>query len=387
MDLLASLLSDTAVRQRYFPISKSRIFMAHAAVTAMAGPVAEAMNRFIQGHTEDFPDYSETLALIRQTRELAARLVNASPEEIALLGPTSLGLSLVANGIDWRPGDEIVCYLDDYPANVYPWINLRDKGVLVRFIEPAQVGELTVDAVERALTPKTKLVALASCSFIAGFRIEISAIGKLLRERGILFCLDAIQTLGAFPTTVEYVDFLSADAHKWLLGPLSIGVVYVRKELFEVCRPTLLGAWNINAPNYIAQDQIEFVEGAQRYEPGVLNLPGVAGLKAAMDLLLEVGIDKVAERILSIRSRLVSGLANLGFTLLGENNSPAHHSGIITVTHPTRNIASQFQRLSENRIICSPRQDRQGNQYLRFSPHFYNTEDEVDRILAVLKIS
>jgi cysteine desulfurase / selenocysteine lyase len=241
--------------------------------------------------------------------------------------------------------------------------------------------------VERVLTPKTKLVALASCSFIAGFRIEISAIGKLLRERGILFCLDAIQTLGAFPTTVEYVDFLSADAHKWLLGPLSIGVVYVRKELFEVCRPTLLGAWNINAPNFIAQYQIEFVEGAQRYEPGVLNLPGVAGLKAAMELLLEVGVDKVAERILSIRSRLVSGLANLGFTLLGENNSPAHHSGIITVTHPTRNIASQFQRLSENRIICSPRQDRQGNQYLRFSPHFYNTEDEVDRILEVLKIS
>ena len=359
--------------------------MAHAAVTAMAGPVAEAMNRFIQGHTEDFPDYSEALALIRQTRESAARLVHASPEEIALLGPTSLGLSLVANGVDWAPGDEIVCYLDDYPANVYPWLNLRDKGVVVRFIEPAQVGELTVEALERALTPRTKLVALASCSFISGFRIEIPAIGKLLRERGILFCLDAIQTLGAFPTTVEYVDFLSADAHKWLLGPQAIGVVYVRKELFEVCRPTLLGAWNIKAPGYIAQNQIEFVESAQRYEPGVLNLPGVAGMKAAIDLLLEVGIDNVAERIFSIRNRLFSGLVELGFTVLGQINRPAHHSGIITVTHSTRNIASQFKRLSENRIVCSPRQDRQGNQYLRFSPHFYNTDDEVDRILEVLK--
>ena len=108
-------------------------------------------------------------------------------------------------------------------------------------------------------------------------------------------------------------------------------------------------------------------------------------MKAAIDLLLEVGIDKIAERILSIRGRLVSGLAELGFTLLGGNNSPTHHSGIITVTHSTRNIASQFTRLSENRVVCSPRQDRQGNQYLRFSPHFYNTEDEVDRILEVLK--
>jgi cysteine desulfurase / selenocysteine lyase len=385
MDLLTSLLSDTELRHRLFPITKSRIFMAHAAVTVLPGPVAEAMSALIQSCSEDFRDFSETLALIQRTRESAARLINASPEEIALLGPTSLGLSLVANGIAWAPGDEVVCYLDDYPANVYPWMNLRNKGVQIRFIEPAHVGELTVDALQRVLTPKTKLVALASCSFLSGFRIDIPAIGKLLRERGILFCLDAIQTLGAFPTTVEYVDFLSADAHKWLLGPLAIGVVYVRKELFEVCRPTLLGAWNLKAPNFVAQNQIEFVEGAQRYEPGVLNLPGVAGMKAAIDFLHEIGIDKIAQRILSIRSRLVSGLTELGFTTLGENNPSMHQSGIITVAHPTRDIVSEHKRLLENGIVCSPRQDRQGNQYLRFSPHFYNSEDEIDRVLDVLR--
>ena len=385
MDLLTSILSDTDTRHRFFPISKSKIFMAHAAVTALAGPAAEAMNELIRKCSEDFRDFSETLALIQQTRESAGRLLHASPDEIALLGPTSLGLSLVANGIAWVPGDEVVCYLDDYPANVYPWINLRDKGVVVRFIEPAQIGELTVEAVERTLTPKTKLVALASCSFISGFRIDITAIGKLLRERGILFCLDAIQTLGAFPTTVEHVDFLSADAHKWLLGPVAIGVVYVKKELFDLCRPTLLGAWNIKAPNFVAQNQVEFVEGAQRYEPGVLNVPGVAGMKATIDLLLEIGIEKVAERILSIRSRLVFGLVELGFTPLGATTNAAHFSGIITVSHPTRDIPSLFKRLSENRVVGSPRQDRRGNHYLRFSPHFYNTEDEVDRVLELLK--
>jgi cysteine desulfurase/selenocysteine lyase len=385
MDLLTSILSDTDTRHRFFPISKSKIFMAHAAVTALAGPAAEAMSELIRKCSEDFRDFSETLALIKQTRESAGRLVHASPDEIALLGPTSLGLSLVANGIAWAPGDEVVCYLDDYPANVYPWINLRDKGVVVRFIEPAQIGELTVEAVERTLTPKTKLVALASCSFISGFRIDIAAIGKLLRERGILFCLDAIQTLGAFPTTVEHVDFLSADAHKWLLGPVAIGVVYVKKELFDLCRPTLLGAWNIKAPNFVAQNQVEFVEGAQRYEPGVLNVPGVAGMKATIDLLLEIGIEKVAERILSIRSRLIFGLVELGFTPLGATTNAAHFSGIITVSHSTRDIPSLFKRLSENRVVCSPRQDRQGNHYLRFSPHFYNTEDEVDRVLELLK--
>jgi cysteine desulfurase / selenocysteine lyase len=385
MDLLTSILSDTDTRHRFFPVSKSKIFMAHAAVTALAGPAAEAMSELIRTCSEDFRDFSETFALIQQTRESAGRLLHASPDEIALLGPTSLGLSLVANGIAWAPGDEVVCYLDDYPANVYPWINLRDKGVVVRFIKPPQIGELTVEAVERTLTPKTKLVALASCSFISGFRIDVAAIGKLLRERGILFCLDAIQTLGAFPTTVEHVDFLSADAHKWLLGPVAIGVVYVKKELFELCRPTLLGAWNIKAPNFVAQNQVEFVEGAQRYEPGVLNVPGVAGMKATIDLLLEIGIEKVAERILSIRSRLVFGLVELGFTPPGATTNASHFSGIISVSHPTRDIPSLFKRLSENRVVCSPRQDRQGNHYLRFSPHFYNTEDEVDRVLELLK--
>jgi cysteine desulfurase/selenocysteine lyase len=385
MDLLTSILSDPDIRQRFFPISKSKIFMAHAAVTTLAGPVADAMGELIHKCSADFPDFSEALALIRQTRESAARLVHASADEIALLGPTSLGLSLVANGIAWAPGDEVVCYLDDYPANVYPWINLREKGVVVRFIEPAQIGEITVEAVERTLTPKTKLVALASCSFISGFRIDVGAIGKVLRERGILFCLDAIQTLGAFPTTVEHVDFLSADAHKWLLGPMAIGVVYVRKELFDVCRPTLLGAWNIKAPGFITQNEIEFEESAQRYEPGVLNLPGVAGMKAAIDLLLEIGIEKVAERILSIKSRLGFGLIELGFTSLGATHPAAHSSGIVTVSHPTRDIASLFKRLAENQVICSHRQDRQGKQYLRFSPHFYNTEDEVDRVLELLK--
>jgi cysteine desulfurase/selenocysteine lyase len=385
MDLLISLLSDPATRQRLFPITKSKIFMAHAAVTALAGPVVEAMREHIQTYSADVPDYSETLLLIKQTREAAARMLNASPDEIALLGPTSLGLSLFANGIRWEPGDEIICYLDDYPANVYPWLNLREQGVQIRYIEPAQLGELSAETLEHLLTPKTRLVALASCSFITGFRIDIQAIGKLLRDRGILFSLDAIQTLGAFPTTVEYVDFLSADAHKWLLGPAAIGVVYVRRECFDLCRPTLLGSWNVKAPGFIAQDRIEFYDTAQRYEPGILNLPGIAGMKAGIDLLLGIGIEKIADRIQEIRARLLDGTKKLGFEILGPSDQPAHHSGIVTMTHPGRDLTALFKHLAENQVVCSQRQDRQGKQYLRFSPHFYNTEDEVDRVLELLE--
>jgi cysteine desulfurase / selenocysteine lyase len=384
MDFLASILADEQARIDAFPICGNKVFMAHAAVTTLPRVVADAMVDFSRGASARPPDFKEALKLIQQTREVAARLIRAAPEEVALLGPTSLGLSLFANGIDWREGDEVLCYLDDYPANVYPWLNLRTRGVTVRFLEPPTPGAITPGLVEEALSPRTRLVALASCHFVSGYRIDIAGIGQLLRQRGVLFSLDAIQTLGAFPTTVEHVDFLSADAHKWLLGPLAIGIVFVRKDHFELCRPTLLGSWNIKAPEFMAQPEIEFLPTAQRYEPGALNLPGIAGMKAAIELLLEIGIEHTAERILSIRARLAQGLEEQGFRSLGAQPDAAQ-SGILTVLHPSRDVTAIFEKLGRENIVCSPRQDRAGTKLLRFSPHFYNTEAEVDRVLEALK--
>src|SRR6266478_6979953 len=312
MGFFASVLTDESFRANCFPIVRNKIFMAHAAVTVLPQAVAEAISNYVKKSAEEFPDFTELLRILRETRESAARLLHAAPEEIALLGPTSLGLSLFANGIPWEAGDEVVCYIDDYPANVYPWLNLRRRGVTVRYLEPSGLGEITVEVVERALSSKTRLVALASCNFVSGYRIDLSAIGAMLHVRGILFSVDAIQTLGAFPTTVEHVDFLSADSHRWLLGPLAIGVVYVRKECFELCRPTLLGSWNVKAPGFIAQEEIEFQPTAQRYEPGAMNMLGILGMKAGIDLLLEIGIDRIANRILTIKSRLADGLQRLG---------------------------------------------------------------------------
>ena len=382
MDFFASVLTDESFRANCFPIVRNKIFIAHAAVTVLPQAVAEAISSYVRKSAEEFPDFTESLRIIRETRESAARVLHASPEEIALLGPTSLGLSLFANGISWEAGDEVVCYLDDYPANVYPWLNLRQRGVTVRYLEPPGLGEITVDVVERVLTNKTRLVALASCNFISGYRVDLAAIGAMLHARGILFSVDAIQTLGAFPTTVEHIDFLSADSHKWLLGPLASGVVYVKKEHFDLCRPTLLGSWNIRAPGFVAQDQIEFLDTAQRYEPGAMNLPGIVGMKAGIDLLLQAGIDRIAERILSLRARLIHGLEPAGYRLLGKPE-PATGSGIVTFSHPARDLTEVFQRMTQERIFCSQRQDRQGNQYLRFSPHFYNSEAEIDRVLEI----
>jgi cysteine desulfurase/selenocysteine lyase len=383
MDLLTSLVGSEQNRREAFPICRDKIFVAHAAVTALPRVVADAIIRYAEESAANFENLSALLKSIQETRAAAAKLIGSTQDEIALIGPTSLGLSLFANGIDWQPGDEILCYLEDYPANVYPWLNLRSRGVSIRLLRPAQLGAITPDLVSEALTTKTRLVALASCNFLSGYRIDLNAIGQILRQRGILFSVDAIQTLGAFPTTVEHVDFLSADAHKWMLGPLAIGIVYVRKECFELCRPTLLGSWNVKAPGFIAQEEIEFQPTAQRYEPGVLNMLGIFGMKAAIDLLLEIGIDCVADRIRVIKARLADGLLRLGFNILGPVTGP-NASGITTIWDSKRNMQVLSERLTSEQIICSARQDRQGRQYIRFSPHFYNTESEVERVLDVI---
>jgi cysteine desulfurase / selenocysteine lyase len=383
MDLLTSLVGSEQNRREAFPICREKIFMAHAAVTALPRVVADAVIRYAEESAANFENFSALLKSIQETRTASAKLIGSTQDEIALIGPTSLGLSLFANGIDWQPGDEILCYLEDYPANVYPWLNLRSRGVSIRLLRPAQFGAITPELVSEALTTKTRLVALASCNFLSGYRIDLNAIGQILRERGILFSVDAIQTLGAFPTTVEYVDFLSADAHKWMLGPLAIGIVYVRKECFELCRPILLGSWNVKAPGFIAQEEIEFQPSAQRYEPGALNMLGLFGMKAGIDLLLEIGIDRVADRIRVIKSRLADGLLRLGFNILGPVTGP-NASGITTIWDSKRNMQALFELLTSEQIICSARQDREGRQYIRFSPHFYNTEAEVERVLDVI---
>ena len=381
-----NLYPDESLRRALFPVCREKIFLAHAAVTVLPKCVADAVCDYTRRSSENHQEFGEVLVDIRKARQVCAELIGAEADEIALLGPTSLGLSLFANGIDWQPGDEVLCYHGDYPANVYPWINLRRLGVTVRYLEPTEPGAITPELVAAALGPRTRLVALASAHFFTGYRIDVDAIGALLHERGVLFSLDAIQTLGAFPLDVEkaHVDFLSADAHKWMLGPLAIGIVYVRRERFEQLRPTLLGAWNVQAPNFIAQDRIEFVPTAQRYEPGVLNIAGILGMKAALDAFLTHGMPAVAARLLELKAHLIRQLDALDFQILGPRSGP-HTSSITTFRHPTASSAALFAALEKAHVIASLRHDREGRDYLRFSPHFYNTEAELDRATEVLR--
>ncbi len=381
---ISTVLKDEALRQQEFPVTKQKAFLAHAAVCALPQRVATAMTDFTTRCTESDQEVMHSEAMMDETRKLAAQLINAKPEEIALVGPTSLGLSLIANGLNFRKHDNVLVYFDDYPSNVYPWMSLADRGVEVRFLNIRELGRLRVTDIMGQIDEQTRMVAIASCHFITGWRVELETLGKQLRSKGILFCVDGIQTLGAFPTTVEYIDFMAADAHKWLLGPCAAGILYVRKELQDRLMPTVYGWHNVRSPNFVAQEEIVFRADARRYEAGTNNLVGIVGMQAGLKLIQEVGVENIGRELLRKRAELVPKLQEKGYTVLYADAAPQNCSGIVTFHKPGTDLTALNQKLADAGVQISLRADRKNQQYLRVSPHFYNTDEELERMLKLL---
>jgi selenocysteine lyase/cysteine desulfurase len=389
MNFIDRLQRDETFRREQFPIVERGAFFAHAGVCPLPRAAVDAMREFTERALYDAQESPWAMERVRETRRLAADLIGASPDEIALLGPTALGLNLVAHGLDWQPGDEVVSYFDDYPSNVYPWRALAVRGVKYVGLHPEHPGVLTWELIERALTPRTKLVALASCHFLTGYRIDITRIGRRLRERSILFSLDGIQTLGAFPTPVGFVDFMSADAHKWLLGPAGAGVFYVRRDVHDRLRPSLLGSMNVVSPDFVSQESIEYVAGAQRYESGCLNLPGIHGMWGALQMLREAGVEQIAARLLEIRRAILDAVRPLGYRLYVEDEqahaTAENFSCILSLSRPGTDMASLHERLTKHGVVSSLRRVRSGQVFVRLSPHFYITNADLAHVIDVLR--
>ncbi len=381
--MIAQLAADEALRRREFPICARKIYCAHAADAPLPRRVADAMRDSIERASTDARQYEMELAAIAKTREVVARLLGAQVDEISFTGPTSSGLNVIANGLDWEKGDEVVCYLDDYPANVYPWLALERHGVKPVLLETARLGEITPEIMERALTDRTKLVALSSANYCSGYRIDLDGIGALCAERGVLFSVDAIQTLGVFPVALERIDFLSAGAQKWMLGPSGAGILFVKKSRHELLRPTTIGGWNVQSPNFIAQREIRYAPGGQKFEPGAYTHNAIAGLGAAVELLLEAGPAEVEEQIRALTQLLRDQIAPAGFEFLSPSDEK-DRSGIVTFRHPRISSEQFAEALAKNDIVASLRFDRADRAWLRVSPHFYNTTAEIDRLAEVL---
>lgn len=367
-----------------FPVTKKLIYLNHAGVAPISLRVADAVVNFNQealheGYTAG-PRWVKRIEVIRGK---AAQLIGASTPEVAFIKNTSHGLSLVAGGLDFKAGDEVIISDQEFPANVYPWMSLEAKGVRLKKI-PSIEGALDLTVLPALITPKTRLVSLSSVQYGTGFRLPLAEVGTLCRERGVLFCVDAIQSLGAFPLNVvqDQVDFLTADAHKWMLGHEGIGIFYCRKDLVKKLNPLLIG-WN-SVRDSLDFDHINFTlkTTAARFEEGSHNGLSIYGLGAAVELLLEIGVDRIGERILDLTDLLISGLKQLGLPL---HNTPERkfRSGIVSfglTATPGPGLDELEAHLFSKGIYASIRQGA-----LRLSPHFYNTEGEMETVLREIK--
>ncbi len=367
----------------FFPVTQELVYLNHAGVAPISSRVAEALARYghLASHRGAFEYDAVYDAEIERVRGRAATLLGAERDEIAFVKNTTEGLGLVASGLDWRPGDRVVTCDLEYPSNVYPWWSLRERGVETRMLR-GENGRLPLERVEEALRdPAVRLLALSSVEFGSGFRHDLPALGSLCRERGVLFCVDAIQSLGCLPLEPAAcdIDFLAADGHKWLLSVEGCGIFYCTRRLLQQLVPRTVGWRSVADEHDFDTYQTRLKENAGRFEEGTPNTAGIFGLGAAIDLLLELGVPRIAERVLSLCERLVAGLRARGAELRSPRG-PSERSGIVSFVLPGESPKRTAARLRERRIFVVVR--RGG---VRVSPHFYNDEFEIDALLEALR--
>ncbi|HKY63583.1 MAG TPA: aminotransferase class V-fold PLP-dependent enzyme [bacterium] len=379
-------LDPTEVRRyrELFPVTRHWIYLNHAGVGPISRRVAEAVEAYNREALEH--GYTRGAAWhkrIEEIRSACAKLIGASASELAFVKNTSHGLSLAARGLNLGEGDEVLIGQLEFPANVYPWMALEKQGVVLKKI-PASNGALDLDRLADLMTERTRVLSLSTVAYGTGYRLPLADIGKLCRDLGVFFAVDAIQSLGAFPIDVErdYVDFLSSDAHKWLLGHEGIGIVYVGKAWIDRIEPILLG-WN-SVVGCLDFDRIDFhlKADAQRFEEGSPNGLSIYGLGGSVELLLEIGIERIAARILGLTEILIAGLQKLD-CILQTPLEPRLRSGIVSFRLPgdagNRRLIQLERHLYENGIYAAIRAGG-----LRLSPHFYNTEEEMDRVIETI---
>jgi selenocysteine lyase/cysteine desulfurase len=363
-----------------FPITQRYNFQDHAGVAPLSGPAAEALIGYAREVSESAYLPGTYYRALDKIRQAAARLIHAHPDELTFVKNTSEGITYVANGVQWATGDNVVSTALEFVANVYPWMNLEPRGVNLRIVREED-GRIPFDRLASAIDRRTRILAISAVQWCNGFRVDLTRLGELCKNKGVLLCVDAIQALGVHPIDVHAmnIDFLAADGHKWLCGPDGAGVFYCRRELIGHLRPTepgylcMKGDFDTPAPKFDLRDD------ARRFDSGAYNVAGINALGASINLLLEVGIEEIQKRIKLLTDHLVEGLKRKGWRIYSPRTA-SEWSGIISFASDKQDMQEIQRHLrDEFRIVIARRLGR-----LRASPHFYNTEEEIDQLVDAL---
>jgi cysteine desulfurase/selenocysteine lyase len=359
-----------------FPVTENLVYLNHAGVSPLCRPAATAMKQLADDALHyGSHHYDKWLDAYEGLRVAAARLIGADRAEIAIVKNTSEGIAAVSGGIDWRPGDKIVAFEEEFPANYFPWKRLEEKGVKInwlRFADP-------LDRIDEA-TKGARLLTISFVQYLGGYRADLRAIGEICQRHGALFFVDAIQGLGAFPLDVRKcrIHALAADGHKWMLGPEGCGILYIQREIQDLIQPVEFG-WTNTAryADYSSRD-MTLRPDAGRYECGTLNTIGIYGLRAALDFILEVGVERIGDAVQSLGDRVAAAVAKKGYTLL-QPRTPQNGAGIVSFRRDGVDSRVVVRKLRDAGFEPAPRQG-----WVRVSPHFYIDPDEMDRLAEFL---
>jgi selenocysteine lyase/cysteine desulfurase len=370
---------EPAACRKLFPALNEQVFLNHAGIAPCSTHVIAAMRTVIDEQARlGSAGYRPWLERVAAVRRQAAIFIGATAAEIAFVPNTSSGLSLVAEALPWQPGEAVLVPTPDFPANVYPWWHLSRRGVRVIDL-PRRNGRLELADLARARHPDARVLALSSVDFASGFAADLPTIGAYCREHGLLLIVDAIQSLGVLPLDVKRcgIHALAAGAHKWLCGPQGIGLLFVDRELQQRLVAPLAGWKSVTDEENFAL-HFALRGDAAVFEPGTLNVAGIAGLGAALQLLAEIGVDRVRARVLALTEQLIDGLQARGWQV----DAPwpeRERAGIVAFRGATESKAL-FRHLTASGVVAARRDGR-----IRLSPHYANNEDDLACCFAALE--
>ena len=365
-----------------FPVTERAIYLNHAAVSPPPLPTIKAVQSQLVDVSENGSvNFRNWIAVKENARQLVAAMLGARTEQVAFMRNTSDGLSTVANGLDWRPGDNVVTFRNEFPSNIYPWLRIRNAyGVEVRMC-PERDGRIDLGELISLIDDQTRIVAVSQIQYASGFRADLERIGRAARSHDALLVVDVIQALGVVPIDVqaELVDAAAAACHKWLLTPEGVGLLYLSPRARERIQPTLVGWTSVPNPEDYGNFEQGWNKGTLAWETGTGSAALIHGLEASLKLLHEVGIQRIQAHLEILTDNLCEQLQNTTYQVLSSRRA-GEKSQIICIRH-TAGLSPMdlYAHLKKHNIITAPRGDR-----LRISPHLYNTLEEMDALVKAL---
>lgn len=365
-----------------FPIKEQYAFLNHASVSPIPQATQAAISQFARDAAEEGPaNYAGWIHGMSITRGLSGQLLNCDPDDVCFIKSTTHGILIVANSINWKDGDNVVGLEHEFPANVHPWLALKERGVEFRMVPESADYTYSIDGIAKRIDDRTRLLTVSWVEYATGVRNDIAALSALCLERGILFCVDAIQGLGALPIDLQKVqiDFLMADGHKWMLAPEGCGILYVRREVIPQLNHSMCGWCGLRNPqDYDNYDQ-PYKPTAKRFEEGSHNLMSIIALGASLRLILEYGTENVERNIERLTEYVGEQVQRKGYKLISPQQF-GKRAGIVSFLKDgidPMSIAVGMQK--DHKVMIAARRG-----FLRASPHFYNDEAEIDRMVEAL---